>query len=121
VLAPVVWAAAALLAGMAWTGVALDPVNLIVPPLVLGLGVDYGAFLVTSARGGEGMPAAVRSTGRALVVTAFTTIAGFGFLGLSRYPALSGMGVLAAAGLTLALVASIVLVPALWTSLRSDD
>jgi predicted RND superfamily exporter protein len=120
VLAPVVWAVVALLAGMGWTGIPLDPVNLIVPTLVLGLGVDFGAFLVTSARERGGMPAAIRSTGRALLVTAFTTIAGFGFLGLSRYPALSGMGILAAAGLLLALVASILLVPALWGTARND-
>jgi predicted RND superfamily exporter protein len=95
-------------------------VNLIVPTLVLGLGVDYGAYLVTGARERGGMPAAIRSTGRALLVTGFTTIAGFGFLGLSRYPALSGMGILAAEGLLLALVASIVLVPALWAMMSRE-
>jgi hypothetical protein len=120
VLAPVVWAVVALLAAMWWAGMALDPVNLIVPTLILGLGVDFGAFLVTSARERGGMADAFRWTGRALMVTGFTTIAGFGFLGLSRYPALAGMGILAAAGLLLSLFASILLVPALWATTRRN-
>jgi hypothetical protein len=118
ILAPVVWAVAALLAGMHWLGLALDPVNLIVPTLILGLGVDYGAYLVAGAREHRGISAAMRASGRALVVTGFTTVAGFGFLALSRYPALSGMGSLAAAGLLLALIASVALTPALWTVTR---
>jgi len=120
ILTPVVWAVAALLAGMWCVDLTLDPVNLIAPTLVLGLGVDYGAFVVAAARQQGDMAAAIRSTGRALVVTGLTTVVGFGFLSLSRYPALSGMGLLAAFGLLLSLIVSIVLLPALWTVIRSS-
>lgn len=114
ILVPVVWASAALLALMSLTGMPLNPVNLIAPTLILGLGVDYGAFLVARAREQGGMSAAIRSNGKALVVTGLTTVVGFGCLSLSTYPALSSMGLLAAIGLLLSLISSIFLVPALW-------
>jgi predicted RND superfamily exporter protein len=56
----------------------------------------------------------------ALLVTGFTTIVGFGCLSLSIYPALSSMGLLAAIGLLLSLVTSILFVPALWVSIGPD-
>lgn len=115
ILVPVLWAAVALLAFMSLGGVSLNPVNLVAPTLVLGLGVDYGAFMVARAREEGGMAAAVRRNGRALVVAALTTIAGFGCLSLSVYPALAGMGKLTAAGLLLCLLSSLVVLPALWT------
>jgi len=120
VIAPVAWAVAALLAGMWLTGTPLNPVNLIAPTLILGLGVDYGAFLVAGAREAGGIGAAIRHNGRALIVTGFTTVVGFGCLGLSRYPALASLGLLAAVGLLLALLSSMILVPALWTVLHAD-
>lgn len=114
ILLPVAWAAVALLAGMRLTGVSLNPVNLIAPTLLLGLGVDYGAFVVARAREEGGMPAAIRANGKALVVTGLTTVLGFGCLSLSVYPALASMGLLAAIGLFLSMVVSIVLLPGLW-------
>jgi len=113
ILAPVLLVIAALFAGMWLTGTALDPVNLIVTPLIFGIGVDYGVYIVARAREQASVAAAIRSAGRAVVVTAFTTIAGFGFLGLSRYPPLASMGMLAGVGLFLSLALSIVLLPAL--------
>jgi uncharacterized protein len=113
ILAPVLLVLIGLFAGMAAAGVALDPVNLIVTPLIFGIGVDYGVYIVARARECGSIGEALRCAGRAVVVTALTTITGFGFLGLSRFPALSTMGLLAAAGLFLCLVLSIVLLPAL--------
>ena len=115
ILAPIVLVIVTLFAAMAATGIALDPVNLIVTPLIFGIGVDYGVYIVARAREEAGVPAAIRSVGRAVVVTALTTIVGFGFLGLSHQPPLASMGLLAGGGLVLCVVLSIVLLPALIT------
>lgn len=115
ILAPVVAVVITLFAGMWAAGIALDPVNLIVTPLIFGLGVDYGVYIVSRARERGTVPEAIRNAGRAVVVTALTTIAGFGFLGLSRFPALATMGLLAGVGLFLCLALSIILLPALLT------
>lgn len=113
ILAPVVLVVITLFAAMWATGIPLDPINLVVTPLLFGLGVDYGVYLVARARERGGIAEALRLSGRAVVVTALATITGFGFLGLSRFPALSTMGRLAALGLFLCLLLSVILLPAL--------
>jgi uncharacterized protein len=113
ILAPVVLVIVALFALMEVTGIALDPVNLVVTPLIFGIGVDYGVYIAARARERSGVPEAIRYAGRAVVVTSLTTISGFGFLALSRYPPLASMGLLTAVGLFLCLVLSIMLLPAL--------
>ncbi|HEX7408243.1 MAG TPA: MMPL family transporter [Candidatus Binatia bacterium] len=121
VLAPVVLVVIALFASMWATGIALDPVNLIVTALIFGIGVDYGVYIVARARERGSAPAAIRYTGRAVVVTALATITGFGFLGLSRYPALATMGLLTGLGLFLCLALSIILLPALMKLLWRNE
>jgi hypothetical protein len=99
--------------GMSLLGIAIGPVNLIVFPLILGIGIDDCVYLGERHQQGETVGVALRRGGRALVITSLTTMAGFGFLGLSVYPALSQMGMLAAAGLLLSLLATLTLLPAL--------
>lgn len=102
-----------LLASIAASGTAIDVVNLIVFPLTIGLGVDNGVYLAERCRELRSVRAAVASTGRPLAITAGTTAVGFGVLALSRYPALSGLGWLAALGIALCLLVTVVLLPAL--------
>jgi predicted exporter len=113
VLATPLLVIATCLAAMALCGVAVGPVNLIVFPLILGIGVDNCVYLAERYVQGESLEMSVRNGGRAMVVASLTTIAGFGFLGLSRYPALSEMGYLTGLSLVLCLVGAFVLVPAL--------
>jgi len=119
VLGPVALVVLVVLGGMGATGVMLNPVNLIVVPLILGLGVDDGVYIVGRVREGTTPRNAARHAGRALVVTSLTTIAGFGFLSLSRYPALATMGLLAGIGLLLSLVACLIVLPAILAVQRS--
>jgi len=93
--------------------VAIDPVNLIVLPLLVGLGVDDSVYLVAHARHGGGLVSGTRRGALPLLLAVGTTIAGFGSLGFSRFPALHRLGWLAALGLSLCMVATLVLVPAL--------
>ena len=94
-------------------GIPIDPINLIVLPLLIGLGVDDTVYLVAHVRHGGGLEAGVRRGVIPLLLAVGTTVAGFGSLGLSRFPALGRLGWLAALGLSLCLVAALVLVPAL--------
>ena len=113
VLAPVALVVVALMAGMWATGVSIDPVNLMIPPLLVGIGVDNGVYLAAAARQRGSVALAARGTGRAIVVTALTTIAGFGFLAFSIYPPLATLGRLMAIGLSLCLAGTLFVLPAL--------
>jgi len=103
----------ALLGGMHLTGVALTPINLIVLPLTLGIGVDNCVYLAARWREGHDASAAARLVGHAITLTTLTTMTGFGFLAVSRYPGLAGLGWLAAVAIGLTFVAAIVVLPAL--------
>jgi predicted exporter len=116
VLAPVVMVVVVLFALMWALGMPIDPINLIVTPLLLGIGVDNGAYVVSAARAHGDIGTAVRVTGRAISLTTFTTVAGFGFLAFSTYPPLASMGLLMAVGLILSLVTTVVVLPALFTA-----
>ena len=56
-----------------------------------------------------------RTTGKALVLTTLTTIAGFGSLAVAGHPGLESMGLLAILGTASCLVATLVTMPALMT------
>ena len=113
VLTPVVLVVLGLFAGMWMAHVPIDPINLIIPPLIVGIGVDNGVYLAAAARQFGGVGAAVRAIGRAIAITSLTTITGFGFLALSNYPPLASMGALMAIALSLCLLGTFFLLPAL--------
>ena len=107
----------AFLALVELTGIGIDPVTLIVVPLILGIGVDNCVYVAARYQQGEPPDQAVRHGGRALVISALTTMVGFGFLGLSHYPALARMGVFTAVSLFLCLAAAVAVLPALVVAL----
>ena len=113
ILIPEVLVIIGFLALLELTGVGIDPVTLIVVPLILGIGVDNCVYVAERYQQGETPGEAVRHGGRALVISALTTMAGFGFLGLSHYPALARMGLFTAVSLFLCLAASVSVLPAL--------
>mgnify|MGYP006277146831 FL=1 len=97
--------AAALTVGlMALTGLAFNFANVIVLPLLLGIGVDAAIHLVMRAReAADPERVAVTSTPRAVFASALTTLASFGALMLSPHAGTASMGLL----LTLAVIASL--------------
>ena len=89
-------------------GVPLDPINVVALPVILGLGVDGTVYLAAHARRGI-----ERGVGP-LFLASGTTFLGFGLLALSRFPALSTLGAVAATGLALSTVFTLVLVEPAW-------
>lgn len=113
VMTPVALVVLALFAGMGLFGVPIDPINLVIPPLLVGIGVDNGVYVAAATREHGGVGHALRAIGRAVVITSLTAIAGFGFLAFSTYPPLATMGRLMAIGLSLCLACTLFLLPAL--------
>ncbi len=99
----------------------IDPVNLIVIPMLIGLGVDDSVYLLAHIRHGGGVGAGSRRGALPLLLAVGTTVVGLGSLGLSRFPALSRLGWLAALGLTLCVAGALLLVPALYGARALGD
>lgn len=113
VMTPTVVVVLGLIEGMYAAGVGFTPINLIVLPLTLGIGVDYCVYIFARWREGLDPAASTRLVGRAAVLTTLTTMSGFGFLAISRYRGLAGLGWLAMTAIALAFAAAICVLPAL--------
>ena len=76
-------------------------------PLVIGLGADYGIFLVSRETDPEG------ATRTAVTASGLTTLAGFGVMALARHPSLHSMGVTVLTGIGAALLCALFVMPGL--------
>lgn len=99
--------------------------NVIVLPLLFGLGVASGIHLVIRERKEAGSAAAlISSTPRAVLFSALTTIGSFGSIALSSHPGTSSMGMLLTVAITISLICMLGVLPALmaiWPAARIKD
>ena len=97
-------------------GVQLTVFALASLPLLIGVGIDDHLFMLDRyLEGGEPgrLDDAMSGAGRAILVTTLTTLAAFGVLSLSRFPALSSLGRAVVLSLVLVFVASLLWMPSL--------
>jgi hopanoid biosynthesis associated RND transporter like protein HpnN len=94
--------------------------DVIVLPLLLGIGVDSGIHLVHRARlsGDASLNLLGTSTARAVAYSALTTIASFGTMGLATHRGLATLGQLLTIGVVFTLLCNLVVLPSL-IALRS--
>jgi hopanoid biosynthesis associated RND transporter like protein HpnN len=114
VLAPVALAGLFTMAASALIGQAFNFANLIVLPLLVGLGVAGGIHVVGRERQEHDAEEALdSSTPRAVVFSALTTIGSFGSIALSSHPGTASMGVLLTLSIALGLICTLGVLPAL--------
>jgi len=114
VFAPLALAALLTLAASVLLAMPMNFANVIVLPLLFGLGVASGIHFVLRERDQSDAAAMLQtSTPRAVVLSALTTIGSFGSIALSSHPGTSSMGVLLTVALILTLVCTLVVLPAL--------
>ena len=96
-------------------GVPFNFANVIVIPLLLGMGVDTGIHLVHRVRGAALPDGNLlrTSTAFAVLLSALTTVASFGSLGLSSHLGMASLGRLLALGIALILICNLGVLPAL--------
>jgi predicted RND superfamily exporter protein len=93
--------------------------NVIVLPMLLGMGVDSGVHLVHQHRSNpEEVDVLATSTARAVFYSAVTTIASFASLGFASHRGMAALGQLLTLGVFMTLVCYVVVLPAV---LEWDD
>ena len=114
VFAPLALAALLTVAASVVFGLPFNFANVIVLPLLFGLGVAGGIHLVVRERQEMGVDRVLEtSTPRAILFSALTTIGSFGSIALSSHPGTSSMGVLLTIAIFLSLVCTLIVLPAL--------
>ena len=109
-----------ILATMALLDITLNVMTVMVTALTIGLGIDYAIHIIERYREErkrhdklESITETIEHTGSALVISALTTIAGFGVLALSPMPLVRNFGIITAATILYALLVAIFILPIL--------
>ena len=103
-------------------GLNLNPANLIVLPLVLGIGVDDGVHVVHDFRLQRGRRYRTSaSTANAITLTSLTTMAGFGSMLMAAHRGLASVGLVLVIGVGGCLFVSLVMLPAVLTCLSTSE
>jgi predicted RND superfamily exporter protein len=112
-LLPAIFSLACRLAFMHVADQKLNLMNLIAIPLLIGIDVDYGIFLVSLARkarrDGTSPVDAMASSAHAICISAFSTILGFGSLVTTSVPAIRSLGWAMSVGVATCLFATLFL------------
>ena len=109
VLIPMLAGLASTLALFRLTGTAVNMFHTIALPLVIALSIDYGIFMQAVLEGRMD-----RQGRNGVLLSALTTLAGFGSLLLARHPALFSLGMAVSSGIASALASALWLQPLLF-------
>ena len=85
----------------------LNLFNVLAFPLVLGVGVDYGIYVIVALRQRGNQQLNLATIIKPVLMSGLTTIAGFGSLGFAKNPSLSGLGTVCALGVAWSLFSTI--------------
>jgi predicted RND superfamily exporter protein len=99
----------------------LNQANMIMLPLLLGLGVDGGVHVLHDYRAQSGRYRMSRSTARSILLTATTSIVGFGSLMIASHRGLFSLGFVLTIGVTAALLTSLVAIPSFLALISPDE
>jgi len=110
---PVVLAGIWLVGLMGLFGVPFNPANIMTLPLVVGIGVTYGVHILTRFAEEQNPAILAKSTGKAVMVSGLTTVAGFGSLILAKHQGIVSLGFVMSVGVIAAMLGGLVSLPAL--------
>lgn len=92
---------------MGWLNLEMNLFNVIASILIIGLGVDYGIFMVCHSQQEIDL-----ASSRAILISGLTTLVGFGALVLAEHPALYSIGLTVLLGISAAVPTAIFVIPA---------
>ena len=116
-LIPLVVGILFMVAGMWLCGISFNSANIIVMPLVLGIAVDSGIYMINRFRREEGSAASVvtSSTGLGVFLNTLTIMASFGALMVAHHQGVFSIGVVMSLGMFACQIAFMITLPAVLT------
>lgn len=102
-----------LLGLLGWLDIPLNPANMIVLPLILGIGIDDGVHVVHDALRQGASYQISNATASAVFLTSATTMIGFGSMMIASHQGLRSLGQVLTLGVFCCLVSSVFVLPVL--------
>ncbi len=103
---------------MGWAGIPFNPANIMTLPLVIGIGVTNGIHILNRFAEERNPDILGKSTGKAVLVSGLTTIAGFGSLIVGEHQGIQSLGWIMAVGTATCMIAGLTFLPAVLTLLH---
>jgi hopanoid biosynthesis associated RND transporter like protein HpnN len=104
--------------GSVWLGglmgalhIPFNPANIMTLPLVIGIGVTNGIHILNRFAEEQHASILARSTGKAVLVSGLTAIAGFGSLILAKHRGIQSLGEVMAIGMCTCMIAALTFLP----------
>ena len=116
-LVPLVVGVLLMVGGMWLAGIPFNSANIIVMPLILGIAVDSGIYIINRYRQEDGDAATVimSSTGLGVVYNTLTIMASFGALMVARHQGVFSIGAVMSLGMVACQAAFVLVLPAVLT------
>jgi len=102
---------------MGWRDIMFNPANIMTLPLVIGIGVTNGIHILNRFAEEQNPGILAKSTGKAVLVSALTTIAGFGSLIPAKHQGIASLGAVMSVGVATCMIAGLTFLPAVLTLL----
>ena len=97
---------------MALLDVPFNPANIMMLPLVVGIGVTNGIHILNRFAEEHNPSILSRSTGKAVIVSGLTSIAGFGSLIIAKHQGIQSLGIVMSLGVAMCMLVAVTFLPA---------
>ncbi len=98
---------------MGYYGIPFNPANVMTLPLIVGIGVTNGIHILNRFAEEQHPSILALSTGKAVLISGLTTIAGFGSLILAQHRGIRSLGLIMSIGVTTCMLVGLTFLPAL--------
>ncbi len=112
-LAPLILAVLWRTGAMVWLGLDFNPANIVTLPLIIGIDVAFGVYIIDRYREDEKLSIFSGSTGKAIIMSSLTSLFGFSSLLVSKFAGMYSLGQLMSLGIAIGLVTAIFFLPQL--------
>ena len=112
-LTPLVLAVLWRTGAMVWFGIEFNPANIVTLPLIIGIDVAFGVYIIDRYREDGRLSIFAGSTGKAIIMSSLTSLFGFSSLLISEYTGMFSLGQLMSLGIAIGLVTAIFFLPQL--------
>ncbi|WP_459996233.1 efflux RND transporter permease subunit [Marinitoga arctica] len=110
-LTPVILGTLWLINFMSLFNIKFNIANIVVIPLILGIGIDDGIHMIHNYIENKSIIKMLKQSGKAVIITSITSMVGFGSLYFVKDPLVSQMGILLFFGILFCLIISLIVLP----------
>ncbi len=103
---------------MVWLGLDFNPANIVTLPLIIGIDVAFGVYIIDRYREDGKLSIFAGSTGKAIIMSSLTSLFGFSSLLVSQFQGMFSIGQLMSMGIAIGLVTSIFILPQILVLLK---